>query len=177
VAAVLLAVVFNRIAGRSTGWWGAIGVRAVVTLALLIGGCGVRCHRDVLTFDYPQVGRFNARGGPEPVQPEFVALVLGLVIYTAARKFRTRRGNIRTSYQAASSSASPSRGTVHEPEADDVRRAHLRARSGKVKKGLDTMVQLAMDGMTMLVVTHEMTFARQVASRPPRVSCVRDCAD
>jgi general L-amino acid transport system ATP-binding protein len=34
-----------------------------------------------------------------------------------------------------------------------------------VKEVLDTMVQLAMDGMTMLVVTHEMTFARQVASR------------
>jgi general L-amino acid transport system ATP-binding protein len=34
-----------------------------------------------------------------------------------------------------------------------------------VKEVLDTMVQLAVDGMTMLVVTHEMTFARQVASR------------
>jgi general L-amino acid transport system ATP-binding protein len=34
-----------------------------------------------------------------------------------------------------------------------------------VKEVLDTMVQLAEDGMTMLVVTHEMGFARQVASR------------
>jgi general L-amino acid transport system ATP-binding protein len=34
-----------------------------------------------------------------------------------------------------------------------------------VKEVLDTMVQLAMDGMTMLVVSHEMGFARQVASR------------
>ncbi len=34
-----------------------------------------------------------------------------------------------------------------------------------VKEVLDTMVQLALDGMTMLVVTHEMTFARQVANR------------
>jgi general L-amino acid transport system ATP-binding protein len=34
-----------------------------------------------------------------------------------------------------------------------------------VKEVLDTMVQLALDGMTMLVVTHEMTFARQVADR------------
>jgi general L-amino acid transport system ATP-binding protein len=34
-----------------------------------------------------------------------------------------------------------------------------------VKEVLDTMVELAFDGMTMLVVTHEMTFARQVASR------------
>jgi general L-amino acid transport system ATP-binding protein len=34
-----------------------------------------------------------------------------------------------------------------------------------VKEVLDTMVALALDGMTMLVVTHEMTFARQVADR------------
>ena len=34
-----------------------------------------------------------------------------------------------------------------------------------VKEVLDTMVTLAEDGMTMLVVTHEMGFARQVADR------------
>ena len=34
-----------------------------------------------------------------------------------------------------------------------------------VKEVLDTMVSLANDGMTMLVVSHEMGFARQVASR------------
>ncbi|MCC6891110.1 MAG: amino acid ABC transporter ATP-binding protein [Hyphomicrobiales bacterium] len=34
-----------------------------------------------------------------------------------------------------------------------------------VKEVLDTMVALAMDGMTMLVVSHEMGFARQAASR------------
>jgi general L-amino acid transport system ATP-binding protein len=34
-----------------------------------------------------------------------------------------------------------------------------------VKEVLDTMVGLALDGMTMLVVTHEMGFARQVANR------------
>ena len=34
-----------------------------------------------------------------------------------------------------------------------------------VKEVLDTMVQLARDGMTMMVVTHEMGFARQVADR------------
>ncbi|HEY1312046.1 MAG TPA: amino acid ABC transporter ATP-binding protein [Pseudolabrys sp.] len=34
-----------------------------------------------------------------------------------------------------------------------------------VKEVLDTMVSLAEDGMTMLCVTHEMGFARQVASR------------
>src|SRR5471030_2090271 len=34
-----------------------------------------------------------------------------------------------------------------------------------VKEVLDTMVALAEDGMTMLVVTHEMGFARQVADR------------
>lgn len=34
-----------------------------------------------------------------------------------------------------------------------------------VKEVLDTMVELAEDGMTMIVVTHEMGFARQVADR------------
>jgi general L-amino acid transport system ATP-binding protein len=34
-----------------------------------------------------------------------------------------------------------------------------------VKEVLDTMVELALDGMTMIVVTHEMGFARQVANR------------
>jgi general L-amino acid transport system ATP-binding protein len=34
-----------------------------------------------------------------------------------------------------------------------------------VKEVLDTMVSLAEDGMTMLVVSHEMGFARQVANR------------
>jgi general L-amino acid transport system ATP-binding protein len=34
-----------------------------------------------------------------------------------------------------------------------------------VKEVLDTMVELANDGMTMMVVSHEMGFARQVASR------------
>jgi general L-amino acid transport system ATP-binding protein len=34
-----------------------------------------------------------------------------------------------------------------------------------VKEVLDTMVELAHDGMTMLVVTHEMGFARQIADR------------
>ena len=34
-----------------------------------------------------------------------------------------------------------------------------------VKEVLDTMVGLALDGMTMLVVSHEMGFARQIANR------------
>jgi polar amino acid transport system ATP-binding protein len=34
-----------------------------------------------------------------------------------------------------------------------------------VKEVLDTMVELAHDGMTMIVVTHEMSFARDVGSR------------
>jgi len=34
-----------------------------------------------------------------------------------------------------------------------------------VKEVLDTMTQLASEGMTMAVVTHEMGFARQVADR------------
>ena len=34
-----------------------------------------------------------------------------------------------------------------------------------VKEVLDTMIELARDGMTMICVTHEMSFARQVANR------------
>ena len=34
-----------------------------------------------------------------------------------------------------------------------------------VKEVLDTMTALAQDGMTMIVVTHEMGFARKVADR------------
>jgi polar amino acid transport system ATP-binding protein len=34
-----------------------------------------------------------------------------------------------------------------------------------VKEVLDTMIDLANEGMTMLVVTHEMNFARSVANR------------
>jgi ABC-type polar amino acid transport system ATPase subunit len=34
-----------------------------------------------------------------------------------------------------------------------------------VKEVLDTLVGLAGDGMTMVCVTHEMNFARQVANR------------
>ena len=34
-----------------------------------------------------------------------------------------------------------------------------------VKEVLDTMIGLANDGMTMVVVTHEMGFARKVANR------------
>ena len=34
-----------------------------------------------------------------------------------------------------------------------------------VKEVLDTMIGLAQDGMTMICVTHEMGFARQVADR------------
>ena len=34
-----------------------------------------------------------------------------------------------------------------------------------IKEVLDTMIQLAEDGMTMICVTHEMGFARQVANR------------
>jgi general L-amino acid transport system permease protein len=84
-AAVVLAVVLNKIAARSKGFWGATGVRAAFTLLIVVAlpvivsvVAGTR-----IEFDYPQIGRFNVRGGLE-VLPEFVALVLGLVVYTAA---------------------------------------------------------------------------------------------
>jgi ABC-type polar amino acid transport system ATPase subunit len=34
-----------------------------------------------------------------------------------------------------------------------------------IKEVLDVMVELALSGMTMIVVTHEMGFAKQVANR------------
>ena len=41
----------------------------------------------------------------------------------------------------------------------------LRAHVGMVNEVLDVMINLAKDGMTMMVVTHEMGFARKVADR------------
>ena len=46
-----------------------------------------------------------------------------------------------------------------------------------VKEVLDTMTSLAQDGMTMIVVTHEMGFARQVADRVRLHGPGRDCRD
>ena len=46
-----------------------------------------------------------------------------------------------------------------------------------VKEVLDTMVGLALDGMTMLVVSHEMGFARQVANRHGADGCRPDHRD
>jgi general L-amino acid transport system ATP-binding protein len=40
-----------------------------------------------------------------------------------------------------------------------------------VKEVLDTMTALAADGMTMIVVTHEMGFARRVADRVVFMDC------
>jgi general L-amino acid transport system permease protein len=84
-AAVLVAVVVNKVAARSKGFWGATSVRAVFGLLIVVAlpvivfvVAGTQ-----IEFDYPQIGRFNVRGGLE-VLPEFVALVLGLVVYTAA---------------------------------------------------------------------------------------------
>jgi len=84
-AALLLAVVFNKIAGRSTGFWGTTSARTAFTLLIVVAlpVAIIVVSGAPLAFDYPQVGRFNVRGGLE-VLPEFVALVLGLVVYTAA---------------------------------------------------------------------------------------------
>jgi len=96
-AVVLLAVVFNKIAGRSKGFWGAISVRAAFTLLIVVALpiAVVIVTSAPLDFDYPQVGRFNVRGGLE-VLPEFVALVLGLVIYTAAFIAEVVRAGLRS---------------------------------------------------------------------------------
>ena len=51
------------------------------------------------------------------------------------------------------------------PARDAVRRGHLGARPELVKEVLDVMRELADEGMTMIVVTHEIGFAREVGSR------------
>ena len=56
-------------------------------------------------------------------------------------------------------------GAGHGPEGDLVRRADLGARPEMVNEVLDVMVGLARQGMTMIVVTHEMGFARKAANR------------
>ncbi len=47
------------------------------------------------------------------------------------------------------------------PQGDALRRAHLGPRPEMVNEVLDVMVNLAKEGMTMIVVTHEMGFARK----------------
>jgi polar amino acid transport system ATP-binding protein len=48
---------------------------------------------------------------------------------------------------------------------DALRRADVRARPRARRDVLAVMRDLASDGMTMMVVTHEMSFAQEVASR------------
>jgi energy-coupling factor transporter ATP-binding protein EcfA2 len=54
---------------------------------------------------------------------------------------------------------------VHEPAGDAVRRSHRRPRPEMVKEVLQVIQGLAREGMTLLIVTHEMAFARAVADR------------
>jgi len=94
---VLLAALFNKVVGRSAGFWGAIGVRAALTL-LILAGLPIAVFVAAgapFAFDYPEIGRFNVRGGFEML-PEFVALVLGLVIYTAAFIAEVVRAGLRS---------------------------------------------------------------------------------
>ena len=52
---------------------------------------------------------------------------------------------------------------------------HRRLTREMVGEVLDLMRQLADEGMTMVVVTHEMGFAREVASRVLFMDEVADC--
>ena len=85
--------------------------------------------------------------------------------YLTAVKIPSRRTNIRASSPAASSSASRSRALCMNPKIMLFDEPTSALDPEMVKEVLDTMVQLAHDGMTMLCVTHEMGFARQVANR------------
>jgi len=96
-AVILLAAFFNKIAGRSAGFWGTIAVRAVFTLLIVVAlpAAFFILAGAPVEFDYPQVGRFNVRGGLE-VLPEFVALLVGLVVYTAAFIAEVVRAGLRS---------------------------------------------------------------------------------
>ena len=52
-----------------------------------------------------------------------------------------------------------------EPQGDAVRRADLGAGPRTDRRSAEVMKQAGPQGMTMLVVTHEMSFAREVADR------------
>ena len=69
---------------------------------------------------------------------------------------------IRCSCRVGSSSGWPSHGAGDGSRPHAVRRAHLGARPELVGEVLDVMRRLAEVGMTMIVVTHEMGFAREV---------------
>ena len=49
----------------------------------------------------------------------------------------------------------PSRRFFPDAEIHAVRRADIRIRPGELKEGLDSMVALAEEGVTLIVVTHE----------------------
>ena len=71
----------------------------------------------------------------------------------------------RSISRAASSSGSPSRAPCARSRGDAVRRADSALDPEMISEVLDVMIALAGEGMTMMVVTHEMGFARRVADR------------
>jgi glutamate transport system substrate-binding protein len=77
----------------------------------------------------------------------------------------TRPTSTRPSSPAGSSSASPSPGPGHGPQGHALRRADLALDPEMINEVLDVMIGLAEEGMTMIVVTHEMGFARKAANR------------
>ena len=78
----------------------------------------------------------------------------------------TRRRSTRGSCRAASSSASPSPGRWRcSPKVMLFDEPTSALDPEMIDEVLDTMKDLAREGMTMIVVTHEMGFAREVADR------------
>ena len=66
---------------------------------------------------------------------------------------------------AASSNALRSFGARHAARSHAARRGDERARPGARRQVLEVIRELAAEGMTMLIATHEMGFARDVAHR------------
>jgi len=84
--------------------------------------------------------------------------------YLARVRIPEQADKYPASFPAPAAARGDRAGTLHAAQDHAVRRADLRARPEMVKEVLDTMVELAMDGMTMLVVTTRW-LCRQVASR------------
>ena len=83
----------------------------------------------------------------------------------SASAFRSMPPSIRASFPAARSSVAIARALCMQPKIMLFDEPTSALDPEMVKEVLDTMVALARDGMTMICVTHEMGFAREVGDR------------
>ncbi|WP_352607397.1 ABC transporter permease subunit [Mesorhizobium sp. M0047] len=181
LCAIALAIA-GRIAVRK-GW----SPKAVVPGVLAVSAAGVWLADARFTIDWPVFTGSNFEGGKE-LTPELSTILIGLTLYTTGFVAEIVRGGVlsigRGQWDARHSLGLP-RGKILRliviPQMLRVIVPPLNSQYINVVKNstlaiavgypdflaevLDTMASLAGDGMTMLCVTHEMGFARQVAER------------